>query len=1021
MLDSLPKLFISYCHQDKWWREEIAKTLKPYVRSRLFAVWEDSQIRAGEEWNSEIQEALDQSSVALLVVSRSFLASDYITETELPAIELAMQCRNIKLVWFVVETCAIGGLWFTRFQALHDPRFPLDKLSRAEQNDHLTRIGDSIKIAMRMDLQRSHPEPASHGPAQDKPPSEARYAPVKPGLGERFNMISLHSEGYGGQVWLARDERLDREIALKLVHGTQAGNEAVCQRFFREARTSARLEHPHIVPIYDVMETAEGIPSLAMRYLRGKCFGRLIAEHHTGGTDSSAIARERRRIIELFLDLCDAVAYAHSKRVLHRDIKPDNVVLGEFGELYLLDWGLSKEFDGPEDVEGDKASDRHTAEFIHGTRGPGTPAYMSPEQAMCLFVDIRTDVYGLGATLFEILTGRAPHGDPSLDIDTLLERIVGQPTPVAIEFKATAPRALSMICAQAMAKKRGERFQTVQELAASVRSWLDEEPLETYRTAVDLWRQQIAKSPNERSYQEAFAQQIINLGLVLNGMNRPADAEAAFKEAVTVFEKLIHQNAEIIQYRVGRLSSRGHLRTALEWQGRTAESEVEARYILEEQQALQHLIAEKNIPDAEANVMMTCITMIHRPSRGIRTTATNFAKDSAEPKREESETLILSSASPEEEDKTVRPPNPDDVKTRVFRRPLDVARTQHATLAPASQNPPLNIDLGMHGSRFRLKHILGAGGLGQVSLAHDEVLQRDVAIKQIKSGMESEGQRLLGEARLMARLEHPAIPPIHSFETFADGLPFFSMRLINGDSLSAAIRRYHSAKEPDWDVFRRLLKHFLSVCEAVAHAHVRGVIHRDLKPANILLDASGATYVTDWGIGKIIGEEDAPAAGGMSRVATDPLTTSATLVMGTPGYMSPEQGFGTMVDRSSDIYSLGVILTEIAAGDNGVSFSRKPFEEMLKAIREEARATPREINPSVEKGLDSICRKATAMNPKDRYDTASQLSADLENWMAGEPISSLPLTFLQQCVRRLPLKLRPHPPRPLSSLRPQRL
>lgn len=233
---------------------------------------------------------------------------------------------------------------------------------------------------------------------------------------ERYELLSFLARGGMGEVWVAHDRVLNRDVALKLL-GTGSGNRAVStSRFFDEARITARLQHPGIPPIHDLGTLPNGRPFIAMKLIRGRTLADVLAEGRPADP----------RLLGVFGEVCQAVAYAHNRRVIHRDLKPANVMVGAFGEVQVMDWGLAKVLgEAPPPVADDRPpADQPTAapvSVIESDRDPGsatragsllgTPAYMSPEQAKGEInqTDTRSDVFTLGAMLCELLTGRPPY------------------------------------------------------------------------------------------------------------------------------------------------------------------------------------------------------------------------------------------------------------------------------------------------------------------------------------------------------------------------------------------------------------------------------------------------------------------------------------------------------------------------------------------------------------------------------------------------------------------------------------
>jgi hypothetical protein len=306
----------------------------------------------------------------------------------------------------------------------------------------------------------------------------------------RYAGFRVSGEGGMGIVYWAVDSDLGREVAFKVVRprvgegpvatpaqpleltppATQTPEsstfDSLKARFLREARITAALEHPGIVPVYELGETPEGVPYYTMRFVRGN---RTLA-HAIADTP----ADQRLRLLDPFLKVCDTLRYAHARGVIHRDLKPANVALGEYGEVVVIDWGLAREHGKADDAtrSTDGADLMATTSPLKTAIGPvGTPGYMSPEAARGRpdELDRRTDVYSLGAILFEILTGRLPFQRTSFG--ELLADLAEKDPPDPAEVAPAAPKELSAICRRALSRDRDARFPSVDELAAAVRDW----------------------------------------------------------------------------------------------------------------------------------------------------------------------------------------------------------------------------------------------------------------------------------------------------------------------------------------------------------------------------------------------------------------------------------------------------------------------------------------------------------------------------------------------------------------------
>jgi eukaryotic-like serine/threonine-protein kinase len=296
----------------------------------------------------------------------------------------------------------------------------------------------------------------------------------------------------------------------------------------------------------------------------------------------------------------------------------------------------------------------------------------------------------------------------------------------------------------------------------------------------------------------------------------------------------------------------------------------------------------------------------------------------------------------------------------------------------------------LSGTHYRLLDRIARGGMGVVYAAEDERLERRVALKVLdlpETGGDL-AKRLIREARVLARLEHPGIVPVHDVGTLADGRVFYTMKFVEGNRLDKHIESV--ASTPD------RLRIFLRICDAVAFAHARGVLHRDLKPANIMVGPFGEVLVMDWGLAKILHEqktietrakdpeetifEKPHRVTGFDAARENSAVTEHGTVMGTPGYMSPEQARGDVekLDARSDIFSLGELLRFLLTGSP------------------EKTPTPRQ---RLDKSLEAICAKAAAALPSERYSNVSELALDVSRYLDGLAVGAHRETILDRATR----------------------
>jgi serine/threonine protein kinase len=268
---------------------------------------------------------------------------------------------------------------------------------------------------------------------------------------------------------------------------------------------------------------------------------------------------------------------------------------------------------------------------------------------------------------------------------------------------------------------------------------------------------------------------------------------------------------------------------------------------------------------------------------------------------------------------------------------------------------------GLPEGRYTLHEVLGEGGMGRVYRGTDELLQREVAIKVARAatglGSDAYADRLRAEAQVLARLEHPGIIPVHDAGLLADGRPFYVMKRVQGRTLAEALP---DISEPDrLGVLER-------VADALAFAHQHGIVHRDLKPGNIMVGDFGEVLVLDWGVARLLHAADPVAA---PSPGTEPGRTAAGAVLGTPGFMAPEQAAGMTIDRRADVFSLGALLafllTDVLPGADA------PALRLLG----EKRKLPRPLR--------AIAERCLAPEPAARYQGATEVAEEIRRYRAG--------------------------------------
>jgi serine/threonine-protein kinase len=281
------------------------------------------------------------------------------------------------------------------------------------------------------------------------------------------------------------------------------------------------------------------------------------------------------------------------------------------------------------------------------------------------------------------------------------------------------------------------------------------------------------------------------------------------------------------------------------------------------------------------------------------------------------------------------------------------------------------------GTRYRATQFLGRGGMGAVWLAEDAVLHRNVALKVLAAEDSSAdlAARLMREAEILAGLEHPGIVPVHDAGMLPDGRTFYCMKHVQGQTLDQHIAGMG---------LRQRLQLLQRIAEPLAFAHSRGIIHRDLKPANIMVGAFGEVLVLDWGLAKVTASSTASehratsTVTGLGQPAPAKHDTAHGSILGTAGYMAPEQSRGEidMIDQRTDVFGLGAIMRFMLREPSGASLDEQP-----------------------SRPLRAILNKATAAEMSVRYTSVQEMAADLGRYLEGQPIAAYRESLLERAVR----------------------
>jgi serine/threonine protein kinase len=319
-------------------------------------------------------------------------------------------------------------------------------------------------------------KPAAPPPAVN-PASDAITKQILP-HDVKYQMDKELGRGGMGVVLSVLDKNIQRKVAMKVIIPKQATRPDQIIRFIEEVQITGQLEHPNIVPTYELGTTRDGKIYYTMKLVKGKTLSDIIEENQK---KKASRPYSLTRLLQIFIQVCNGIAFAHSKKAIHRDLKPENIMVGEFGEVMIMDWGLAKVLGQPEHIG------PHTTETVKGIKETdissrtldgmvmGTPSYMPPEQAAGRISDLdeRSDIYSLGAILYEILTYAPPY--TGNDVRKILGDVVKKPVilPRLRNPSNNIPAELEAICLKAMAKQQASRYGSAQELAADIQNYLE--------------------------------------------------------------------------------------------------------------------------------------------------------------------------------------------------------------------------------------------------------------------------------------------------------------------------------------------------------------------------------------------------------------------------------------------------------------------------------------------------------------------------------------------------------------------
>ena len=453
---------------------------------------------------------------------------------------------------------------------------------------------------------------------------DVTYPPSRDGTAadgkERFQIRRPHKKGGLGEVFVAHDRDLNRDVALKEIQTAYALNKESQLQFLLEAEITGGLEHPGIVPVYAKGERNDGRPYYAMRFIRGKSLHQAIKLHHQKHATLASKSLDFRDLLKRFVDVCEAIEYAHDRQVLHRDLKPGNIMLGPYGESLVVDWGMAlalsetQDQDGTNQTSSQKVNDSESEDSsrepplrLSGSRSssnvPGRPigtiGYMSPEQADGRVDEMTpaTDVYSMGATLYHLLTGKSSQ---PLDVDDgeVLQRIIDGEFDPPSKLKSEVPQPLESICLKAMQTHPRNRYGSVKEIAKDIERWLADEPVSVYAESFLTRTGRWVRRHQTIAAVATVSTLLLTVGLSVWGTEQAkfARTEHARKAAVAEKEKAVKET-QIAVKRTAESEKQAELaiKETMVANQRKKEADVATKKAIEERRKAELSVQEKDL------------------------------------------------------------------------------------------------------------------------------------------------------------------------------------------------------------------------------------------------------------------------------------------------------------------------------------------------------------------------------------------------------------------------------------------
>lgn len=738
----------------------------------------------------------------------------------------------------------------------------------------------------------------------------------------RYRIISKIGQGGMGCVYKAHDTKLDRIVALKTFSSSVTPEEDDIQRFEREARTNAKLHHPHIVTLYD-FEKLGDIYFLTMDFIEGCSLKEFLKHERIPFT----------KACQLVLPILDALGYAHRLGIVHRDIKPANILINKEGTPFITDFGLAKGL-------ADSAQISHSGTII------GTPSYMAPEQASAdskSQVDTRSDIYSLGALFYEMLTLKPPFaGESAIQV---LGQLLSKEVPPPRELNPQIPAELENICLKALAKNKEERYQTATEMASDITRYLEAEKSSGAKAGavVDITKDEI------RPRKQTAVLPIMSPALAIptpdqNGLTMEMSSDTRKfleKNAGVQPNPITPEHAPIPQIEVTPSAPKPALPkfATSKWQEKRGEAPA----------AGTKINIETLLPSAKKGMALTKMTGMGRQDTILQRLllALNIMNMS-----QISECIAM---------------QVDLQLQKIYKTLGEVVADHGYADARYIQNLCLFRDRAGHSliSDYEVINLQSEGEFASVYMGRHIQSGQTVAIKILAPSVGSDTPatiaRFMREAEAAKTLNHPNIIKAIDFGSL-HGIYYLVMEHAPGLSLAQVISKMGRLEEQKALVFLERLADGLSC------AWQQNIVHRDIRPANIISDGD-ILKICDLGLAKAL-------ESGLE-------ITEEGKVVGTPEYMSPEQAeANNELDFRTDVYSLGVTFYEMLTGH--LPFGETNKIGHLQAHINQTPPPPEKFGVTLHKQTKALLFKMLEKDREKRCKEMTELLDDIRRVRQGK-------------------------------------